>query len=149
MYDVHHRLGVSLENNENADATVILNHEQRERGRLLLTSTQGTEIRLFLKRGQPLMVGELLKSDCGKLIKIEGAEEAVAVAHCEDWHTFALACYHLGNRHVKVQVKALTLMIKPDHVLEEMLQLLELTISHKQAIFVPESGAYKQSAHAH
>jgi urease accessory protein len=116
---------------------------------MLLTSTDNEEIRLFLTRGQPLLVGEYLQSNCKKLIQIEGAQESVAVGRCKDWQTFARACYHLGNRHVKVQVDALCLMIKPDHVLEKMLMIQGLEITHEEKIFIPESGAYQQDKHAH
>ena len=147
MLEVYQRLGLNID--KIATVIVILNYEQRERGRMRLIGTKGEEVGLFLERGQALLVNEYLQSDCGQLIKIEGALEAVAVGQCSDWQTFAKACYHLGNRHVKVQVKDLTLVIQPDHVLEEMLVLQGLTISYQQAVFLPESGAYQKSQHAH
>ena len=147
MLEVYQRLGLNID--KIATVIVILNYEQRERGRMRLIGTKGEEVGLFLERGQALLVNEYLQSDCGQLIKIEGALEAVAVGQCSDWQTFAKACYHLGNRHVKVQVKDLTLVIQPDHVLEEMLVLQGLTISYQQAVFLPESGAYQKNQHAH
>ncbi|MDO6806588.1 hypothetical protein Q4595_29285, partial [Wenyingzhuangia sp. 1_MG-2023] len=81
---------------------VCLTHEQRDRGRLRLVSTDGEEVRVFLERGKPLLVGEFLKTQCGKIVQIDGAVEAVAEATCDDWRTFSRACYHLGNRHVKL-----------------------------------------------
>ena len=144
MLEIHHRIG--LESTDPADFVVVLSHEQRERGRMLLNSECGTEVRLFLKRGQPLVVGEYLQSLCGKIVQIQGALEEVARAQCADWQTFSRACYHLGNRHVKLQVGECSLQIKPDHVLEEMLLQLGLKIEHQLSIFTPESGAYK---HAH
>lgn len=147
MLEVYQRLGLNID--KIATVIVILNYEQRERGRMRLIGTKGEEVGLFLERGQALLVNEYLQSDCGQLIKIEGALEPVAVGQCSDWQTFAKACYHLGNRHVKVQVKDLTLVIQPDHVLEEMLVLQGLTISYQQAVFLPESGAYQKNQHAH
>ncbi|NQZ30119.1 MAG: urease accessory protein UreE [Oceanospirillaceae bacterium] len=144
MLEVHQRIGV--EHQGTVDATVVLDHEQRERGRLLLRSENDEEIRLFLKRGKALIVGEYLQAKCGRVIQIIGATEAVAQASCDDWPTFARACYHLGNRHVKIFVGDRQLHIKPDHVLEEMLLLMGLKIEHKQQVFIPESGAYQ---HAH
>ena len=132
-----------------ADAVVILSHEQRDRGRLRLTSESGEEVRVFLERGKPLLVGEFLKTQCGRYVKVEGAVETVAHASCDDWHTFARACYHLGNRHVKIEVGERWLRIKPDHVLEEMLVLLGLVVSHEEKVFVPESGAYSHGHHHH
>ena len=108
-------------------------------------------MRVFLERGKPLLVGEFLKTECGKIVQVQGALESVAHASCDDWHTFARACYHLGNRHVKLEVGERWLRIKPDHVLEEMIHLQGLLITHEEAVFVPESGAYKVggSGHSH
>ena len=147
MLEVFERLGTHC--HEVADQIVVLTHEQRDKGRLKLTSESGEEVRVFLERGKPLLVGEYLKSTCGRYIRVEGAVEEVAHASCDDWHTFARACYHLGNRHTKVEVGERWLRIKPDHVLEEMLALLGLVISHEQAVFVPESGAYSHGHHHH
>lgn len=147
MLEVYERLGTHC--HDPVETTVVLTHEQRDRGRLKLTSSDGEEVRVFLDRGKPLLVGEFLKSKCGKIIKIEGATEAVALGSCEDWHTFARACYHLGNRHTKMQVGERWLRIKPDHVLEDMLHQLGLVVTHEESIFIPESGAYAHGHHHH
>ncbi|MCP4595654.1 urease accessory protein UreE [Neptuniibacter sp.] len=147
MLEVYERLGTHC--HEQVDSVVVLNHEQRDRGRLRLTSENGEEVRVFLDRGKPLLVGEYLKTTCGRYVKVEGAEEEVAHASCDDWHTFARACYHLGNRHTKIEVGERWLRIKPDHVLEEMLVQLGLVVSHEEAVFVPESGAYSHGHHHH
>lgn len=144
MLEVFERLGSHC--HEPIAATVQLTHEQRERGRLKLTSTDGQEVRLFLDRGKPLTVGEYLKADNGQIVQVSGAIESVAHASCENWHTFARACYHLGNRHTKIEVGERWLRIKPDHVLEDMLHQLGLVVTHEQSVFNPESGAY---AHGH
>ena len=132
------------------DAThdsVILDSDTREKGRFKTTSSAGMEVRVFLDRGKTLAIGEVLKTECGKLIAICGAEEALVKASCDDWETFSKACYHLGNRHVKIQVGERWLRIKPDYVLEEMLTLLGLTIEAETAVFIPESGAYTGGHH--
>lgn len=148
MLEIYERLGT--QGNYPADTRVILTHEQRDRGRLRVFSPEGEEIRIFLTRGSPLLVGETLRAQCGRYVLVEGAIEPVAAASCEDWPTFARACYHLGNRHVKVQVGERVLRILPDHVLEEMLQQLGLVIEHAMHVFVPESGAYSHgSGHGH
>ncbi len=147
MLEVYERLGMHC--HEPVDETVTLGHEQRDKGRLRVVSDSGTEVRLFLERGKPLQVGEYLKTECGKIIQVSGAIEAVAHASCEDWHTFSRACYHMGNRHVKLQVGDRWLRFKPDHVLEEMVHLLGLLVSHENAVFVPESGAYSHGHHHH
>ncbi|PCK07718.1 MAG: urease accessory protein UreE [Alteromonadaceae bacterium] len=145
MYEIYERLGTHI--HEPVEDKIFLTHEQRERGRIRTESEQGKEVRIFLERGQALLVGEYLRSQCGKNIKVEGAVEQVATATCDDWALFSRACYHLGNRHVKIQVGERRLSITPDHVLEEMLQQLGLTVEAEQVVFVPESGAYKHERH--
>lgn len=148
MLEVHERLGTQCK--APVDVRVILTHEQRDRGRMRLFSTEGEEVRLFLARGTPLQVGEYLRSQCGRLVLVEGAIEPVVIASCDDWEVFSKACYHLGNRHVKVQIGSRSLRILPDHVLEEMLVLLGLTLQHAHHVFVPEQGAYTgHSGHSH
>jgi len=147
MLDIYTRLGTHC--HDEIYTRVTLSHEQRERGRLKLEGENGEEIRVFLDRGKPLLVGEFLRSECGKTIEIVGAVESVAHASCDDWEAFAKACYHLGNRHTKVQVGQCWLRIKPDHVLEDMLHLLGLVVSHEEAVFNPESGAYSHGHHSH
>lgn len=147
MLEVYERLGV--QSGLPVDVRVVLTHEQRDRGRMRTYSTEGEEVRLFLARGTPLMVGEYLRSQCGRHVFVEGAIEPVVNASCEDWATFSRACYHLGNRHVKVQIGQRSLRIQPDHVLEGMLAQLGLTLEQASHVFVPESGAYGHAGHAH
>lgn len=146
MYDVYERLGVS--DNEYT-MTVTLDHLQRDKGRIRAVADNGAEVRIFLDRGKALQVGELLKSQCGTIIRIDGAQEAVTTATSDDWQQFSRACYHLGNRHVKIQVGKLWLRITPDHVLEEMLHTLGLKTHHENTCFVPESGAYSHGHNHH
>ncbi|WP_394182966.1 urease accessory protein UreE [Marinomonas posidonica] len=145
--DIYTRLGTHC--HDPVFTTVTLDAEQRERGRLKLTAANGDTVRVFLERGKPLLVGEFLRSECGKIIKVEGGLEAVAHASCDNWTVFSKACYHLGNRHTKVEVGERWLRIKPDHVLEDMLHLLGLVVSHEEAVFNPESGAYSHGHHHH
>lgn len=147
MLEVYERLGLHC--HEPIAETIVLEHDQRNKGRLRLVSETGTEVRLFLERGKPLLVGEFLKAECGKIVQVKGAKESVAHASCDDWQTFSRACYHLGNRHVKVQVGERWLRIKPDYVLEEMIHLLGLVVTHENEVFEPESGAYSQAGHSH
>lgn len=148
MLEIYERVGHQTE--DVVDVHLVLNHEQREKGRLRTISAEGEEVRLFLERGKPLQIGELLRSQCGRHVVVEGAYEPVITAMCDDWETFSRACYHLGNRHVKLQIGTQWLRILPDHVLEEMLVMLGMTIRQDNAVFVPESGAYgNHGAHSH
>lgn len=146
MLEVYERLGTEFP--AAPPCRVILTHLQRDRGRLRTITTDGEELRIFLERGTPLQIGECLRTQCGQYIIVEGAMEPVVTATCEDWETLSLACYHLGNRHVKVQMGPRRLRILPDHVLEEMLTMLGMTLTHGEHLFVPVSGAYAGS-HSH
>jgi urease accessory protein len=129
---------------------LLLTHEQRSRGRLRLPQPDGVEVRLFLERGEPLQLGEYLRGTAGELLLVTGAVEEVATALCEDWLAFSKACYHLGNRHVKIQIGERWLRIARDHVLEEMLLGLGLAVKHELAVFDPERGAYAPGhSHSH
>ncbi len=128
---------------------VVLDHLQREKGRFKANSAGGDELRVFLERGRTLQVGERLRSDCGREFRVEAASEPVIHAETADWQLFSRACYHLGNRHVKMQVGERWLRITPDHVLREMLELLGLQTAEEVAPFIPESGAYAGGGHGH
>lgn len=147
MLEIYQRLGRHCHHDVYAE--VMLNHEQRTKGRLKLTANNGEEIRVFLDRGKPLLIGEYLKSECNKYIRVQGQVEPITEAVCDDWHRFSQACYHLGNRHVKLQIGERWLRITPDHVLEDMLIKLGLDLTSKEVIFDPESGAYKDAHHGH
>lgn len=143
-YEVYQRLN----HGHHIEDHVVLDHDIRVKGRFKVISKKGIEVRVFLERGKTLQVGEVLKTECGKEIEILGAEEDVTRAECDDWETFSKACYHLGNRHVKIEVGNRYLRMKPDYVLEEMLELLGLTVSKENAVFLPEDGAYA-GGHSH
>ena len=147
MLEVYERLGTHC--HDPVYAELVLNHEQRDKGRLRTLTADGLEVRIFLDRGKPLQVGEFLRTHCGKTLQVCGAMEPVVTGSCEDWLTFSKACYHLGNRHVKMQVGERWLRITPDHVLEELMQLLGLQLTREEAVFVPESGAYGGHGHHH
>lgn len=129
--------------------TVILDYEQRTKGRLKAKTTTGEELGLFLERGKVLRDGDILESSSGELIKVCAAEEELVLATCEDWLTFSRCCYHLGNRHVPIQVDALSLKMRPDYILEEMLVTLGMVTQKTFSSFDPEQGAYSGGHHHH
>jgi urease accessory protein len=132
-----------------ADAdTLILNFQDRTRGRLRVVTKSGQDAGIFLERGKVLQEGDVLQSECGQQVRVVCETEEVAEAKAADWQTFARCCYHLGNRHVPLQVGDKWLRIKPDHVLEEMVELLGLTVKRTSAAFCPEQGAYA-GGHSH
>ena len=131
-------------------ASLTLPFEKRQKSRLRVSLDNDHEAALILERGSVLRHGELLRADNGLIVEIRAADEEVTVVSTEDPFLFARACYHLGNRHVPLQIGEGWLRIQRDHVLENMVQSLGLTVSHQLAPFEPESGAYSgHSNHSH
>lgn len=129
--------------------SITLDHDTRKKARIKAKTDSGIDIGIFMARGHPLLVGEVLKTECGLFIEIKGQAEPVSTAIASDWLTFCKVCYHLGNRHTSLQIGELWLRFKPDHVLEALAQKYGLTIDNKPAIFEPENGAYGVGAHSH
>ena len=130
--------------------SITLDHDTRKKSRIKGVTDKGADIGIFVERGHPLLVGEILKTECGLLIEVKGQAEAVSTALGTDWLTFSKVCYHLGNRHTTLQVGELWVRFKPDHVLEELAENYGLTIDKAPAVFAPENGAYgKRTGHSH
>ena len=131
-------------------ASLTLSFEKRQKSRLRVSLDNDQEVALMLERGSVLRHGELLRADNGLVVEVRAANEEVAVISTEDSFLLARACYHLGNRHVPIQIGEGWLRIQRDHVLEEMVQSLGLFVKHECAPFEPESGAYSgHSNHSH
>jgi urease accessory protein len=130
-------------------ASVSLPIDQRTRSRLKVTLDNGAEAGLFLPRGQILRGGDLLESTDGLVIRVEAAAETVSTVHSSDAHALARVCYHLGNRHVPLQIAATWARYQHDHVLDDMVAGLGLEVVIEQAAFEPEAGAYQSSSHNH
>jgi urease accessory protein len=130
-----------------AGEQLVLPFELRQKSRLRAMTAAGTELALLLPRGTVLRHGDRLRAANGLIIEVQAAAEAVTTARSDDAQLFARACYHLGNRHVPLQVGAGWLRYLADHVLDRMVTELGLTVVHEQAVFEPESGAYHQHGH--
>lgn len=149
MIEVVKKLHLHGASEKNPRYTVVLDYDQRTKGRLKATATTGEELGLFLERGKVLRDGDLLESSAGDLIQVKAADEALIEATCDDWLTFSKCCYHLGNRHVPIQVESLSLRMRPDYILEDMLQQLGMRTATVSAGFDPEQGAYSGGGHHH
>lgn len=131
-------------------ATLTLPLDRRIRSRQRVTLDDGTEAGVFLERGLVLQDGDLLSgSDGTSIVRVRAASEPVSEVRCEDPLLLARACYHLGNRHMPVQIGDGLLRYQHDHVLDDMLRGLGLEPVHTQAPFEPEPGAYGGSAQGH
>jgi len=111
----------------------------RQKSRLKTKLVSGEEVGLILPRGEILRGGDLVTASDGRVIEIVAEPEKVLHIETKD---LARVAYHLGNRHVPVQVGEGFLRITEDHVLEEMVQKLGAKVSHLEAPFEPEAGAY-------
>lgn len=118
---------------------IVLTFEQRQKSRLRVRLESGEEVAFMLPRGELRRAGERITAVDGRVFEIAAAPEALLHVECAD---LARACYHLGNRHVPVEIGKGYLRIAPDHVLEEMLRGLGAKVSRIEAPFEPEAGAY-------
>ncbi len=132
-----------------ADTTLTLPIEQRVRSRLKVTLDDGRDAGLFLPRGTLIRGGDCLSDSDGLIIEIIAADETVSTLHCDDTTKLARAAYHLGNRHIPLQIESNWLRYQHDHVLDEMLQQMGLNVIVESAPFEPEAGAYQQAPHQH
>jgi urease accessory protein len=129
-------------------ATVRLSFDARSKSRLLLKLDNGEQAALVVERGRLLRGGDRVRTLNGREVQIIAAEESLLEASSDDPAAIAKAAFHLGNRHVAVQVMANRLRFLNDHVLEEMVKGLGLKVTPVLAPFEPEGGAYGHH-HAH
>ena len=127
---------------------VRLDFEARCKSRLLLRLSGGEQAALIVERGRILRGGDRLRLEDGREVEIVAADESLLEASSDDPLLIAKAAYHLGNRHVAVQVMSGRLRFLADHVLADMVRGLGLGISALVAPFEPEGGAYGHH-HAH
>lgn len=130
------------------DKTVCLPWEKRIKSRLRITTLDGVEAGIVLPRGSFLRGGDTLVADDGTSLRITAAREKVSVVNCSDSLLFARLCYHLGNRHVALEIGTNTLSYLHDHVLDEMVVQLGGTVAVQDLPFEPEHGAYS-GGHSH
>jgi len=116
--------------------------DSRQKSRLKTQLASGEEVGLMLPRGEILRGGDLVTASDGRVIEVVAEPEKVVHVTCTSAAELAKAAYHLGNRHVPVQVGDGFLRLAADHVLEEMLTKLGATVAHMEAPFEPEAGAY-------
>ena len=123
--------------------------ESRQKSRLKTKLVSGEDVGLILPRGEILRGGDLVTASDGRIVEIISQEEKVLHVEANSPRDLARVAYHLGNRHVPVEVGAGFLRIAEDHVLEEMLKKLGAKVSSMEAPFEPEAGAYAGGHHQH
>ena len=126
--------------------SITLDWDVRQKSRFESTDSAGRQVGVFLQRGQVVRGGDVLVGEDGSLLKVQAAPQAVLrITHCTAHGTpfdLTRAAYHLGNRHVPIELQADHLKIEPDHVLADMLRAMHLIVNETRDTFEPEGGAY-------
>ena len=131
----------------NAYTSLELPFELRQKSRFRATLANGEDASVVLPRGEVLRGGDKVATSEGRIVAIVSRPESLLHVECETPHALARAAYHLGNRHVPVQVGEGWLRLAADHVLERMLIGLGAKVSPVEAPFEPEAGAYAGHSH--
>jgi urease accessory protein len=134
-------------------ASVELDWDVRCKSRFDATDSAGRTLGVFLPRGSVVRGGDVLVAEDGSLIRVHAAPQPVMVVRpCPQHGTpfdLVRAAYHLGNRHVQLQLTPDHLKLEPDHVLAQMLDAMHLIVTDEQAAFEPEGGAYAAHGGGH
>jgi urease accessory protein len=134
-------------------STIELDWDIRQKSRFDATDSLGRQLGVFLPRGTLVRGGDVLVAEDGSMVKVIAAPQAVLrITACTSHGSpfdLTRAAYHLGNRHVPIELKPDHLKIEPDHVLADMLRAMHLIVNEVSEAFEPEGGAYSTAGHAH
>ena len=134
-------------------ATVELDWDVRQKSRFDCTDSSGRALGVFLPRGTAARGGDVLVAEDGSLVRVIAAPQPVLmITTCPQHGTpfdLTRAAYHLGNRHVPIELRPEHLKIEPDHVLADMLRAMHLIVNETRDTFEPEGGAYGGSHGGH
>ena len=134
-------------------STIELDWDVRQKSRFDATDSLGRTLGVFLPRGTLVRGGDVLVAEDGSMVKVIASPQPVlritaCSAHGSPFD-LTRAAYHLGNRHVPIELKADHLKIEPDHVLADMLRAMHLIVNEVEEAFEPEGGAYSAGGHGH
>ncbi|MDO9360537.1 MAG: urease accessory protein UreE [Polaromonas sp.] len=134
-------------------ATIEIDWDIRQKSRFEATDSLGRQLGIFLPRGTLVRGGDVLIAEDGSMVKVVAASQSVLrITACTSHGSpfdLTRAAYHLGNRHVPIELKPDHLKIEPDHVLADMLRSMHLIVSAVSEAFEPEGGAYSAGGHGH
>jgi urease accessory protein len=129
------------------DGILTLAFEDRRRSRLLVVLDDGREVALLLPRGTILREGDRVRADeDGLVFAVRAAAESLSVGRTADPHALTVAAYHLGNRHVPLQIGPGWVAYAHDHVLDDLCRTLGLEVETRVAPFEPEPGAFQHES---
>src|SRR5215510_4189000 len=127
---------------EKAAGSLTLDFDSRHRRRIRLTADQGEDVLLDLPKAVAMADGDGLQLEDGRWLKVQAAAELIIEVRHIDPDQLMRVAWHLGNRHLPTEIRSHALRIRPDHVIEEMLQAFGAGLVRMQAPFQPEGGAY-------
>ncbi len=127
---------------------LVLPFEQRQKARQRARLAAGFDVGIQLPRGTVLRGGDQLRTSDGAVLEIVAAREPVSTVWCRDLRRLTQLAYHLGNRHVALEIGTGWVRYLADHVLDALVAQLGLTVVHNDEPFEPESGAYGSHDHA-
>jgi urease accessory protein len=150
MFELRERIERSDGQSGVCDGRLTLAFEERRKSRLRARLEDGREVAVLLPRGTSLRDGDFLRDEHADItVQVTAAVEVLSVACTADHHTLARAAYHLGNRHVPVQLGDGWVAYPHDHVLDELVLALGLRVSCESRPFEPEAGGYGHSDNHH
>ena len=134
-------------------SSVELDWDTRQKSRFDGIDSSGRQLGVFLPRGTLVRGGDVLVAEDGSMVTVIAAPQTVLrITTCKSHGSpfdLTRAAYHLGNRHVPIELKPDHLKIEPDHVLADMLRAMHLIVSEVLEAFEPEGGAYSAGGHPH
>jgi urease accessory protein len=127
---------------EKAAGALTLDFDARHRRRIRLTTDQGEDVLLDLPKSVAMADGDGLQLEDRRWLKVQAAAESIVEVRHEDPEQLMRLAWHLGNRHLPTEIRSQVLRIRPDHVIEDMLQGFGADLAKVQSPFQPEGGAY-------
>ena len=129
--------------------SVVLAYDDRHRRRVTMQGTKGLAFLLDLPDATSLHGGDALVLEDGRLVEVVAAPELLLEIRCADPLHLARIAWHLGNRHVPVQLLAKAVRVRRDHIIAELAAQLGARVIEIEAPFDPEGGAYAAASHHH
>jgi len=133
--------------NEKAVGTLTLDFDARHRRRTRLTADDGEDVLLDLPETVAMADGDGLQLDDGRWLTVQAAPEDLVEVRHEDPIQLTRLAWHLGNRHLPTEIQGDVILIRPDHVIEDMLRGFGADLQRVEAAFQPEGGAYGHGHH--
>ena len=128
---------------------VLIDWDRRHRRRILLRTEGGADLLLDLPQAVRLRGGDGLLLDGGGIVRVEARPEPLLELHAHSADALVRIAWHLGNRHLPVQLLDGRVRIRADHVIADMVRGLGGHVAELTAPFDPEAGAYAGGHHHH